>query len=94
MTTNHDPHAFGRLLDVVDTEDALHKALLLETEGHYSIVYQTHGRNPVAKTQDDHLTESEAFQKWEMLVQAMFSRVTHNPADARALAARRIATFH
>lgn len=66
----------------------LHKLLLVEDKGRFSIVEQANLRSPPADAPK--LSWGEALQAWRPKVYQAFMGVTHNERDSRLLTERRL----
>lgn len=80
-----------KILDSIQHE-GLHKLLLVENGGEFSVLGQAINRRAV--TVQGHLTCDAAKSFWRRVCLCYFYNVTHNLRDAEAMAERRIATIH
>lgn len=80
-----------KVLDSIQHK-GLHKLLLVEDGGEFSVLGQAINRRAVPI--QEHLTCDAAKALWRRVCLCHFYGVTHNLHDAEVLAERRIATIH
>ena len=80
-----------KVLDSIQHK-GLHKLLLVEDGGEYSVLGQAINRRAVSVL--EHLTDEAAMAFWRRACLCHFYDVTHNMRDAEKMAEQRIATIH